>query len=105
MRKQQPESVYVLNPCRDYLRLQGFYVIRNYQGLGCHPGLADLTAHKDGITLYIECKYGKGKQSSDQILFESHVAEKGIPYLVIYSVEELAAVIKKMNLESQAVLF
>ena len=37
----KPEAV-ILNQVRDYLQLNGWYVIRIQQGMGCHKGLSDL---------------------------------------------------------------
>ena len=53
--KQNPETV-IQNQIRDLLRMDGWFVIRHQQGMGCHKGLSDLTAIKEGRTIYIEVK-------------------------------------------------
>lgn len=59
------------------------------QGEGVTPGTADLflsiPAKVDGFLwcgLYIEMKYGKGKQSDDQIAFQLAVSPEGYYYTV-----------------------
>jgi hypothetical protein len=55
-RSKTPEGA-VLSQVRDYLRLKGWYVIRNQQGLGSHKGLSDLMAvSKQGRVVFIEIK-------------------------------------------------
>ena len=38
--KQNPETV-IQNQIRDLLRMDGWFVIRHQQGMGCHKGLSD----------------------------------------------------------------
>ena len=51
--KKQPESV-ILQAVRNALVIDGYDVTRHQQGLGCRRGFPDLTALKDGKTLYVE---------------------------------------------------
>jgi hypothetical protein len=44
-RKREGE---ILRAVRDYLRVEGWLVIRNQQGLGSYKGLPDLTAIRGG---------------------------------------------------------
>ena len=59
---KNPETI-IQGQVRDALRLDGWYVIRHQQGMGSHPGLSDLTAIKDGVTIYVEIKTPRGYQS------------------------------------------
>ena len=88
---QQPESA-ILHAVRDHLRLQGFFVIRHQAGLGTHPGLSDLTAIRDGITVYIEVKTATGRLSEAQERFRRDIEAHGATYLVCRSVEDIIAV-------------
>lgn len=74
---------------KQYLQLKGWYVIRHQQGLGCHKGLSDLTAIKDGKTIYIEVKKPGGTQSWAQIEFERQIKDHGGTYFVATSVEDV----------------
>jgi len=78
---RQPES-YILSAVRDALRLQGWFVVRIQQGLGCHKGIADLCAMRDGRTLWVEVKTPSGRQSPYQVAFEADVKRAGGEYLV-----------------------
>jgi len=86
--KKQTESL-ILNQVRDVLKLDGWDVTRHQQGLGCRRGFPDLTALKDGKTLYIEVKTPKGKQSVYQIEFEQTCKAHGGTYIVARSVEDI----------------
>jgi len=79
----------ILKSVRSYLRLEGFYVIRNQQSLGSLKGLSDLTAIRDDITLWIEIKKPKGYQSIYQKEFQREVESHGGTYIVIKSVQEI----------------
>ncbi len=79
--RRQPES-YILAAVRDALRMQGWSVIRMQQGLGCHKGMADLCAMKDGRTLWVEVKTPTGRQSEHQKAFEAMVKACGGEYFM-----------------------
>ena len=87
-RKIQPESL-ILQQVRDMLRLDGWDVTRHQQGLGSRRGFPDLTALKDGVTLYIEIKTATGKQSAYQVEFEKVCKAHGGTYIVARSVEDI----------------
>jgi len=74
---------------RDYLKYKGYYVIRHQMGLGTHAGMSDLTAIKDGTTLYLEIKMAKGKLSEKQLIFQQQIESHGGKYLVIRSLEDI----------------
>jgi Holliday junction resolvase len=84
----QPESV-IVQQVRDYLRVTGWYVIRIQQGIGCHRGLSDLIAVKDGQTVFIECKTAKGKLSEHQEKFRAEIAVRGGRYVVARSIDDV----------------
>jgi len=88
----QPESA-ILHAVRDHLRLQGFLVIRNVAGIGTHPGLADLLAVRDGVTIFIEVKTATGRLSEPQKRFRRDVEAHGATYVVARSVVDIAAVV------------
>ena len=88
------ESV-ILNATRQYLRLKGYRVIRHQQGMGCEPGIPDLSAIKRGRTIYIETKSPKwrGKLSKDQERFKVDIEAHGGLFLVIDSVDEMIKIV------------
>lgn len=65
------------------------------QTMGSYPGLPDIQAMRDGVTLHIECKAPKGKQSPHQAEFERMVSEcvgrdRTIRYILARSADDLA---------------
>lgn len=86
--KPQPES-FILNQVRDILRLDGWDVTRHQQGMGSRRGFPDLTALKDGVTLYIEIKTKTGKQSAYQVEFEKICKAHGGTYILARSVDDV----------------
>ena len=63
------------------LKLKGWYVYWNLQGLGCKAGLSDLTAIKGGVVIWIEVKAPGKKQSPKQIDFEDDIKRSGGNYV------------------------
>jgi len=88
-----PETI-IKNGVRNILRFERWYVINNFQGLGCYPGMSDLTAVKDGKVLFIEIKTETGKLSDNQLVFQKEIESRGGNYLVIRSVEQIIAYVK-----------
>lgn len=88
---KQPETL-ILHAVRDYLRVNRWYVVRIQQGMGCHKGVADLVATRDGRTAWIEVKTPTGKQSAAQRIFEHEIKAHGGEYHVVRSVEDAAEV-------------
>ena len=86
--KTQSES-FILNQVRDILRLDGWDVTRHQQGMGSRRGFPDLTALKDGLTLYIEIKTKTGKQSAYQVEFEKICRAHGGTYILARSVDDV----------------
>ena len=86
--KQNPETV-IQNQIRDILRMDGWFVIRHQQGMGCHKGLSDLTAIKDGVTIYIEVKTKTGKQSDSQREFQKDIENHGGTYILARRIEDV----------------
>ena len=85
---RQPESV-VLDQVREVLRLRGWLVFRHHQGLGSHKGFPDLTALKDGVTIYVECKTATGKLSVHQKNFRRDCEYHGGRYVVARGIEDV----------------
>ena len=85
-----PKETEIQNAMRDYLRMFGWFVIRHQQGLGCHKGLSDLTAIKDGWTVYVEAKTGKGTLSDDQKEFRDDIIASGGTYVIGRCIEDVA---------------
>lgn len=79
----------VLTQVRDYLRIQGWFVVRIHQTLGCRRGMPDLIAVKQGRVLWIECKSPLGQQSMHQMRFQADLEAHGGEYVLVRSVEDL----------------
>jgi hypothetical protein len=74
---------------RDYLLWTGWYTFHLQQSLGCHPGIADRYAIKDGVSVWIEFKKPGGRQSDYQKLFQAEVKRHGGVYILAKSVEDV----------------
>lgn len=84
-----PKEKDTQNAIRDYLCWHGWYEIRHQQSLGSLKGLSDLTALKEGWTVYIEVKTLSGRLSEDQEKFRDNVIAHGGTYVVARSVEDV----------------
>jgi VRR-NUC domain. len=88
-RKKNPETD-IQNQVRSRLRANGWFVIRHQQGMGCHKGLSDLTAIRDGETVYIEIKIPhRGYLSENQKQFKSDIEGHGGKYIVARRFEDV----------------
>ena len=96
MPKKQPESV-ILQAVRNVLVLDGYDVTRHQQGLGCRKGFPDLTALKDGRTLYIEIKTATGKQSPYQVEFQRICEAHGGVYILARSVDDIVPYLTRIQ--------
>jgi Holliday junction resolvase len=95
------ESV-ILSATRQYLRLKGWMVIRHQQGSMCQPGIPDLSAIRNGRTIYLECKSPKwrGKLSKDQEKFKAELEQHGATFLIIDSVDAMIWAVDKLTKEA-----
>lgn len=80
-----PTETEIQTEIRQILELHGWYVIRHQQGLGSLKGLSDLSAIKDGQTVYIEVKTPRGRLSEWQNKFAANIAAHGGTYIVMRS--------------------
>lgn len=87
-KKKKPESE-IQGAVRKLLEMDGWYVIRHQQGMGCHKGLSDLSAIKNGITIYVEIKTPRGVQSDYQKDFQADVESHGAKYIICRDAEDI----------------
>lgn len=87
-RKQTPEHA-VLNDVRDFLRLNGYKVVRIHQSLGSEKGIPDLVAIREGRHVWIECKAPKGYVSDVQQAWLQDLEDHGGSYVVAKSVKDV----------------
>jgi Holliday junction resolvase len=78
----------ILKQVRDYLKMTGWFIIRNQQSMGSHKGLSDLTAIKNGKVIWIEIKRPGGKLSPYQIKFKEDIQMFGGIYIWLTSLDE-----------------
>ena len=83
------KEIDILRQVRDYLRWKGFYVYRNHQSLGSHKGLSDLTAIRNGETIWIEIKKPGGRLSDHQVKFGEEIETHGGKYLIVTKIDDL----------------
>lgn len=84
-----PKEADIRRLVTDCLRLNGWFVYYNLQGLGCYPGLPDLVATKAGRTIHIELKRPGGKQRPHQREFQRRLEEAGGTYLLVAGLEDI----------------
>jgi len=71
---------------------------RSLKRQGMKAGVADITLMiNGGITIYLEIKTEKGKQSKSQKEFEEICKKRGFPYYVVRSIEDVKLILKKYN--------
>lgn len=74
---------------KQYLQWRGWFVVKIHQSLGSYPGIADLVATKDGVTVWIEVKKPGGRLSVSQEKFRDDITRHGGTYLVARCVEDV----------------
>jgi len=74
---------------RDYLRWQGWYVVKIHQSLGSHRGIADLYAIREGRSVWIEVKTSIGRLSMHQEKYRAEIESHGGEYIVARAVEDV----------------
>ncbi|MBQ7417705.1 MAG: VRR-NUC domain-containing protein [Acidaminococcaceae bacterium] len=89
MAKTQTET-YIRRSIKDALTFAGWDVTTHLQGVGCRRGFPDLTAMKDGRTIYIEVKTATGRQSDYQKEFQKVCEAHGCKYILARSVNDIA---------------
>ena len=89
----------IQNQIRDYLRMKGWFVIRHQQSMGSLKGLSDLSALKNGITIYIEVKTSKGKQSEYQKQFQQEIESHGGVYILARGIDDVSDIEKHLKKE------
>jgi Holliday junction resolvase len=82
---------------RDYLRLMGWFVWHNLQSLGSYRGLADLTAVKNGVVVFIEVKTSRGTLSQYQRQFQQDLTRAGGHYIVARNIDDVEEAIKRLG--------
>ena len=86
----------VLAQVKEYLAYHGWLVMRIHQSLGSKPGLPDLIALKDGVTIYVECKSQRAgaKLSGPQEIMRQEIERHGGIYVVAKGIEDVERVIR-----------
>lgn len=95
-RKTQPET-YIRRAIKDILEADGWDVTYHQQGPLCRRGFPDLTALKDGKTLYIEVKTKTGRQSDYQIAFQRACESHGGTYILARGVEDIQPYLTRLT--------
>lgn len=87
-KKTQPET-FIRRSVKEMLELDGWDVTYHQQGPLCRKGFPDLTALKNGKTLYIEIKTPTGRQSAYQVEFQRICEAHGGIYVLARSVDDI----------------
>jgi len=83
-----PETA-IKKQIRDYLKLDGWFVRHHLAGLGSYPGMPDMSATKNSVTIEIEVKTPKGVQSQKQMDYEIDLVDHGGHYVLARNYEEV----------------
>jgi len=75
----------------DFLKLDGWYVMNNFQTLGSHPGYSDVTVLKDGRVIFMEFKkpVRTSKQSDNQVKFQKEIETHGGEYMIVRNLDDV----------------
>ena len=84
------KETYIRRSITDALRRAGWDVTYHLQGVGCRKGFPDLTAMKEGRTVYIEVKTETGRQSDYQKDFQKVCESHGCRYILARCVDDVA---------------
>lgn len=84
----QPETV-VRKQIAQYLRTLGWDVTYHMAGPLSRKGFPDLTALKDGHTVYIEVKAGKGQLTEYQRNVKAEIESHGGEYIVARGIDDV----------------
>jgi hypothetical protein len=95
----------ILKAIRRELERNGWYVLRQQQGLGCVKGIADLVVMRDGQTIWVEIKTATGTQSDHQRDFERAVVAHGGQYRVVRVDDDVADLLDCLPLATCTVDF
>ena len=74
---------------RDFLKISGWLVTIHYQGPLSAKGFPDMTALKDGNTVYIEVKSEGGTQSPYQKIYQREIEQHGGEYILARCLEDV----------------
>lgn len=96
--KMIQKETYIRRSISGALRRAGWDVTYHLQGVGCRKGFPDLTAMKDGETVYIEVKTETGRQSDYQKEFERICNAHGCRYIVARSIDDIAELLNYQSL-------
>ena len=83
------KETFIRRSITDALRRAGWDVTYHLQGVGSRKGFPDLTAMKEGRTVYIEVKTETGRQSDYQKEFEQICISHGCRYILARSVKDV----------------
>ena len=84
------KETYIRRSITEALRRAGWDVTYHLQGVGSRKGFPDLTAMKDGKTVYIEVKTETGRQSDHQKEFERICNAHGCKYILARCEDDIA---------------
>jgi len=79
----------ILRAVKDFLRVNGWKVVRIHQSLGSERGIPDLVAIRDGWHVWIEVKAANGKLSEHQEKWLADLKEHGGHYIVARSLDDV----------------
>ena len=97
LNKEYPDIV--VNVSLSGIKLNGkdkFTIINAMKRAGWVKGIADITLHlPKGVTLCLELKTERGKQSKEQIEVENKLMKLGHNYLVVRSLDMLKEIMRE----------
>lgn len=86
----KPTHSQIQKQVSELLKYGGWFVYPNRQDELSYAGISDITALKDGRTIWIEIKTEKDKQKPKQIEFQKRVEQAGGEYLVAHSIDDVS---------------
>ena len=82
---------------KEYLAIRHIFNYHLIQGVASYKGLPDRIMHYRGKVIYLEVKGPTGRMSEHQKVFQEQCQADGIPYWVVYSLDDLIKKLKEVK--------
>lgn len=87
--RYKPNHSELQKQAKEYLQLKGWSVMWHQAGLGTYEGISDLSAIKNGVTIYVEIKTENDRLSKKQREFKEMIEQNGGTFIEYRRLEDL----------------
>ena len=75
-----------------------YAIVAFFKKMGLLPGVSDIVIIWRGMAFCMEVKNERGKQSPDQVLFQSNIVKAGAKYEVVRGIEDVQRVLREWGI-------